>query len=248
MKSKWVMANWKMNGNRQMISEYIDELQQTKFPQSLNVVIFPPVIYFDIFAQATQLQKFSLGAQNVASESAGAYTGEISAAMLHEYNCQYVLIGHSERRHLFKEEDESLAKKFQVVRDYGMIPVFCIGETLQDYQNKQTRQVLTKQLESLAKNTDFSLKGCIIAYEPVWAIGTGLTPTQNELKQIFSDLKEIIKNVDSNQDVPLLYGGSVNENNIAMVNNIADCSGVLIGGASLKIKQLLEIIKCITYC
>jgi triosephosphate isomerase len=248
MKKTWVMANWKMHGSQEMIVKYLEELNREKLSPDIHLVVFPPVIYFDFFQNHAKKTNCSLGAQNVAFTAGGAYTGEISARMLKEFGCQYVLVGHSERRHIFKESDEVLAKKFHIVKEHGMIPVFCIGETFEDYQQKHTKQVLEKQLESLVKNTDFSMKECIIAYEPVWAIGTGLTPTEQELTNVFAELKEILANMEGAQDAPILYGGSVNEKNIAMISCIEHCSGTLIGGASLKIEQLLEIIKCITYC
>jgi hypothetical protein len=149
----------------------------------------------------------------------------------------------------FNESPEILSKKFHIVKEHGMIPVFCIGETLENYQQKKTKEVLRFQLESLLKTADFLFEKCIIAYEPVWAIGTGLTPTHDEIKHVFSDIKEIIKDMSpKTTDIHMLYGGSVNEKNISMINSIETCSGVLVGGASLKVKQLLEIIKCITYC
>lgn len=248
MKKKWVMANWKMNGNQRMVAEYLQELNQARLSEEINLVIFPPVIYFNDFQQHADMTRYSLGAQNAAAEAEGAFTGEIAAPMLTEFGCRYVLVGHSERRQLFKEDELSLAKKLHIVEEHGMIPVFCIGETLDEYQQKQTKYVLIKQLETLAKNTAFSDKACIIAYEPVWAIGTGLTPTEQELRNVFAELKEILNNMGTAYKQPLLYGGSVNEKNIAMISCIEHCSGTLIGGASLKIEQLLEIIKCITYC
>jgi triosephosphate isomerase len=249
MTKKWVMANWKMYGSKEMIEQYVDELGHHAKKTSVELVIFPPVVYLDFFKQYLSKGSFTLGAQNVASELEGAYTGEISVPMLKELSCKYVLIGHSERRNIFNESPEILSKKFHIVKEHGMIPVFCIGETLENYQQKKTKEVLRFQLESLLKTADFLFEKCIIAYEPVWAIGTGLTPTHDEIKHVFSDIKEIIKDMSpKTTDIHMLYGGSVNEKNISMINSIETCSGVLVGGASLKVKQLLEIIKCITYC
>ncbi len=240
---KYVMANWKMNGSKSMIKDYIEKLNKHSNREHTQVVIFPPYIYLDQFLTSN----IHFGAQNVSAQEAGAFTGEVSSAMLKEYGCEYVLVGHSERRQLFKENDEFIAKKFHIVKEHGMIPVICIGETLQQYKADETEDVLRSQLYSL-KTADFSFKQCIIAYEPVWAIGTGLTPTQEEIANVFVNIKKIIWELTQETDIPLLYGGSVNEKNMPMINKIKDCSGVLVGGASLNVNQLLEIEKCITCC
>ncbi len=241
---KWIMANWKMNGSLAMVDDYIKFLQQSFEADGTELVILPPAIYLSKF----QKTGISLGAQNVSAEENGALTGEISAPMLKELGCQYILVGHSERRQLFSEDDEFIAKKFHKVQEHGMTPVICIGETLEQYQAGKTLERLSKQLYSLKqKRADFSFKKCIIAYEPVWAIGSGLTPTNKEIAHIMQKIREIVAEIDVNAShIPTLYGGSVNENNIAMINAIENCDGVLIGGASLKVKQLLEIVECIT--
>lgn len=245
MRKKWVMANWKMNGSKEMVDGYISELEQHAWDKHLELVIFPPMIYLQQFAG----KNLHIGSQNVSSEPNGAFTGEVSAMMIQELNCEYVLVGHSERRQYFKEDNAIIAKKFHIVKEHGMIPVICIGETLAEYQSGKTRDVLKLQLQSLNKTADFTFKQCIIAYEPAWAIGAGLTPTCHEITQVFEDIKNILHELKLEcTDVPMLYGGSVNENNIQMIDSIENCSGVLIGGASLKVKQLLEILKCITCC
>ena len=241
---KYIMANWKMNGSHAMIKKYIEQLKTHPHEsKQTQIIIFPPFVYLDKFFASN----ICIGAQNVSSEEIGAYTGEISSTMLKECGCEYVLVGHSERRQLFKENDDLIAKKFHIVKEHGMIPVICIGETLEQYKDNQTKEILKSQLQGL-KTADFSFKQCIIAYEPVWAIGTGLTPTQQEILNVFENINEIIWNLTQETDIPLLYGGSVNELNIQMITEIKECSGVLVGGASLNVKQLLEIEKCITCC
>ncbi len=241
---KWIMANWKMNGSLAMVEDYIKVLQQSFDADGTELVILPPAVYLSKF----QKTGISLGAQNVSAEENGAFTGEISALMLKELGCQYILVGHSERRQYFTEDDEFIAKKFHKVQEHGMTPVICIGETLEQYQAGKTLERLSEQLYSLKqKRADFSFKKCIIAYEPVWAIGSGLTPTNKEIAHIMQKIREIVAEIDVDAaHVPTLYGGSVNEHNIAMINAIENCDGVLIGGASLKVKQLLEIAECIT--
>jgi triosephosphate isomerase len=246
---KWVMANWKMNGDMAMTRHYIQTLKQAKINPDIDLVIFPPAVYLAEFNQMVNQEHFHLGIQNVYSQDKGAFTGELSVAMAKDLGCYYVLIGHSERRHVLKEDESLIAKKFHLVKDYGMIPVVCIGETLEEYQNKATRAVLERQLESLKINDAFSLEKSIIAYEPVWAIGTGLTPTPKEIQEVFKDIREIVAKIDKqSHNVPLLYGGSVTLDNIKAINNIKEGQGVLIGGASLKVEQLLEITQCIVCC
>jgi triosephosphate isomerase len=233
---KWVMANWKMNGDIAMTRHYIQMLNQAKVNPEINLVIFPPAIYLSEFKQLNKTDNLFLGIQNVYAQDKGAFTGELSIAMAKEYGCHYVLIGHSERRHVIKEDENLIAKKFHLVKDYDMIPVVCIGETLEEYQNKTTREVLKRQLESLKINDAFSLEKSIIAYEPVWAIGTGLTPTPNEIQKVFKDIREIVAKIDKqSHNVPLLYGGSVTLDNIKAIDDIKEGQGVLIGGASLKV-------------
>lgn len=238
------MANWKMNGSLSMVDDYIKVLVQSKLSPDVSLVVLPPTIFFSEF----QNKGICIGAQNVCAEENGAFTGEISVEMVREFGCEYVLVGHSERRQLFGENNDLIAKKFYKVQEQGLIPVICIGETLEQYQTGRTLEVLRKQLYSITqKRADFSFKKCIIAYEPVWAIGSGLTPTADEIAYVMQKIKEIVAEIDVHaMHVPTLYGGSVNERNIAMINSIENCDGVLIGGASLKVKQLLEIVECIT--
>ena len=249
MSKKWVMANWKMHGSQVMVRDYIDALIKQDLNPKTELVVFPPAVYLDLFSQYLAQGKFSLGAQNTASEAIGAFTGEISASMLREFACRYVLVGHSERRQIFHEDNEIVAKKFYITQEHDMIPVLCIGESYDDYQAKRTKEVLTEQLLSLKKKADFSFEKCIIAYEPLWAIGSGLIPSAGELDTVFHDLNEIIYSIQPKVNkLPMLYGGSVNEKNIEMFAKMELCQGVLVGGASLKTTSLMDIIKCITYC
>lgn len=243
------MANWKMNGDLHMVKNYIKHLNESNFNPKIELVIFPPAIYLPEFEALAESSKYHWGAQNIYAEHKGAFTGEISVSMLKDFGATYVLVGHSERRHLFKEDEKVIAKKFHIVKEYGMIPVVCIGETLEQYQNQQTRDVLRQQLKSLKIDDAFSFEKSIIAYEPVWAIGTGLLPTPEEIQKVFVDIRNILKEIDvKNQNTPLLYGGSVGVDNFQAIDGIKEGQGVLIGGASLKIEQLLEITQCIVCC
>lgn len=246
---KWIMANWKMNGDLNMVRDYIKHLNESNFNSKIELVIFPPTIYLPEFNQIDKPSKYHWGAQNISAEEKGAYTGEISASMVKDFGCHYVLVGHSERRHLFKEDEKLIAKKFHIVKEYGMIPVVCIGETLEQYKNHQTTDILRNQLKSLKIDDAFSFEKSIIAYEPVWAIGSGLLPTPEEIQKVFVDIRTILKEIDAkSENIPLLYGGSVGVENIQAIDGINEGQGVLIGGASLKIQQLLEITQCIVCC
>lgn len=242
------MANWKMNGSKEMLSNYISNLNENlNLNPKLDIVIFPPALYLPYFQDHANAKLYSWGAQNVAYEKLGAFTGELAVGMLQEYATSFVLVGHSERRQVFGESSNLIAKKFHLVKDCGMIPVVCIGETLEQYQQGLTNFVLQEQLETLIVDNQLKLDNVIIAYEPVWAIGSGLTPTQLEIKKTLKEIQRIITLLDYQAKIPpILYGGSVSQANIAMINEIDECQGFLIGGASLKVEQFLEIIQCIT--
>lgn len=243
------MANWKMNGDLSMVQHYIQRLNEAELNSNMELIVYPPTIYIPEFYHLADHSKFSWGAQNISFQSKGALTGEISASMLQDFGCNYVLVGHSERRQTFLEDEKMIAKKFHLVKEYGMIPVVCIGETLEEYKSQQTQDVLKRQLKSLKNDDAFSFEKSIIAYEPIWAIGTGLQPTPQEIQTVFIDIRKIIKEIDkNNENTPLLYGGSVGIDNIQAINSIEEGQGVLIGGASLKVEQLLEITQCIVCC
>ena len=248
MKKKWVMANWKMNGSKEMLNHYISRLNQyAEFKPELEVVVFPPMLYMSYFQDHANKDNYCWGSQNVAYEKSGAFTGEVAASMLKEYAVSYVLVGHSERRHVFAESADLIAKKFYLVKDCGMIPVFCIGETLEQYHKGLTDLVLLEQIQALCVDKRLDFERAIIAYEPVWAIGSGLTPTQLEIKNTLQAIQRIIAELDDKAKIPpILYGGSVSYSNITMINEINECQGVLIGGAALNVEQFLEIIQCIT--
>lgn len=244
------MANWKMNGSLPMVKEYIHFLNQKYQADSdLDLVVFPPSIYLPLFANSADGLKYYWGGQNNGAEKSGAFTGEIATSMLKDFDCRYILIGHSERRYLFQEDEKILAKKFHLAKEYGMIPVFCIGETLEQYKSGHTKQALEAQLEPLKRLTKLSFKDTMIAYEPVWAIGSGLTPTAQEIEQTLFAIKDILNQMDEKADnIPLLYGGSVIQENAQIIAEIKPCQGLLVGGASLKVEQLLEITQCIICC
>jgi len=233
--SSFFIANWKLNGDFKFINEFIGNL---KLPNDINkcVVICPTAIHLDYLRH--KKNNFYLGAQNVSEHKEGAYTGEISCNALADLNIEFCILGHSERRQIFQETNNDVCLKASRVIEYKIIPIVCIGETLEEKDKGKTNEVLSKQLKEsipLSSNSD----NTIIAYEPVWAIGTGLTPTLEEINKTH----EFIKNHNSKfSNYKILYGGSVKANNAKEIVSLSNVDGALIGGASLKFDDFAKII------
>ncbi|MFI4918233.1 MAG: triose-phosphate isomerase [Legionellales bacterium] len=247
MRQKTVVGNWKMNGQTQQVLQLINQLQQSVDADSMTqVVVLPPAIYMPLVKELLGDSKIALGAQNVYPQDFGAYTGELSAPMLADFNCHYVLVGHSERRQYFNEDENFVAEKFHHVKDHGMIPILCVGETLTEREKGQTEQVIARQLLAVRKKSADCFNACVVAYEPVWAIGTGVTATPAQAQEMHQFIRGLVAEVNSNdaEQLSLLYGGSVNENNARALFAMPDIDGGLVGGASLNAEQFLEIIKC----
>lgn len=249
MRQKMVMGNWKMNGAhhtiKQLLSTFLAEL-----PSELDeqCVVFPPFVYLPFVLHLLEDRAIALGAQNVYPKEEGAYTGEISGPMLCDIHCQYVLVGHSERRHVFGESENFVAEKFHHVKEHAMIPVLCVGETLEDRQKGLTEHTLSHQLSAItAISGDF--QGCIVAYEPVWAIGTGETATPDQAQAAHAFIRHWVTENSSTDasNLTILYGGSVNDKNAQSLFSMPDVDGGLVGGSSLRAAQFLEIVKCINY-
>ncbi len=253
MRKNIVMGNWKMNGRLERVNTLLHDLR-TLLPVRAGVdcVVLPPAIYLPCVSAQLAGSAIGWGAQNVYPQDAGAFTGELSAPMLQDYGCQYVLVGHSERRHLFHEDEKFIAEKFHHVKDHGMIPVLCVGETLAAREQGLTEQVLAKQLLAVM-NLDLThtehkiFENCVIAYEPIWAIGTGQTATPEQVQSVHAFIRELVAIHDqgSVQALSILYGGSVNKNNARALFALPDVDGGLIGGASLNARHFVEIVKCI---
>ena len=248
MRQKLVMGNWKMNGCLQKATTLLHTLLQ-HVPEKSNAtwVVFPPVIYLSHTRNILVDSPILWGAQDVYPRDFGAFTGEISAPMLNDYGCRYVLVGHSERRHLFAESEKFVAEKFHHVKDHGMIPVLCVGETLAEREQGLTEIILTRQIRAVSALGQDVYKKCIIAYEPVWAIGTGKTAAPEQAQQIHAFIRELVAEYDQDdaKQVSIVYGGSVNEQNARSLFAMPDIDGGLVGGASLNAQQFLEIVKCI---
>jgi triosephosphate isomerase len=211
-----------------------------------DLAICPPHVYLDAVAGAIKGSTVGLGAQNMYFESAGAFTGETSGAMLQDIGCQYVILGHSERRHILGETDEDVNRKVKVALQLGLIPIVCVGETLEQREAGQTQDVVGSQFSgSLAGLTDEQVQKVVIAYEPVWAIGTGKVATPAQAEQVHADLRTLLKtsyNAATAEAVRIQYGGSVKPANAADLLSQDNIDGALVGGASLKADSFFGIV------
>ncbi len=249
VRNKLVIGNWKMNGTIQEISKLTKQIKEGLLLESTlaEVILMPPALYIPLVHGLLDQSKIKIGAQNVFPKVNGAYTGEHSGQMLKEYDCAYVLIGHSERRQLFHEDEKFVAEKFHHVKEHGMIPVLCVGETLTDREKGRTEQIISNQLLAIYENNTHCFQNCVVAYEPVWAIGTGKTASPEQAQEVHFFIRQLVAEINRNDanHLPLLYGGSVNEKNASALFSMPDIDGGLVGGASLNYKQFLEIVKCI---
>ncbi len=238
MNNKFVIGNWKMHGDIATITNLIQEITANLTSElACTCAVLPPSIFIPKVSELIKNSKINLGAQNLYPQDNGAFTGEISGAMLKEFSCQYVLVGHSERRHILNESDDFIAAKFHYAKSINLIPILCVGETLAERENGLTTEIITRQLLAITENANV-FDNCIIAYEPVWAIGTGKTATPEQAQEIHLFIRKFI----NNQTTPILYGGSVNENNAKDLFNKPDINGGLIGGASLDSIKFTKII------
>jgi|GEM_PF-10127 len=247
-----VCANFKMNGGVGMLDKYICELsaslaqKYSDYKNELDVIVAPPAPLVAVaFGLAGRNGVFSVGAQNCYIKQSGAYTGEVSPYLLKECGAEYVILGHSERRSLFGENEGVLSQKLKIAIDAELIPIFCVGENLQERNSGKTFEVLSKMLSALYAIPIEYAKRVIIAYEPIWAIGTGVNATG---EQIFETCAYIRKNimeklgVDFSNSIRILYGGSVNDVNALEIANIKGVDGALVGGASLNASNFAKIV------
>ncbi|MNM80341.1 Triosephosphate isomerase [compost metagenome] len=237
MRRALVAGNWKMHGTRSSVSELIKGLQQLALPMDVEVAVFPPYLYIDQVLKGLEGKSIAVGAQNCAVEPGqGALTGEVSAGQLADAGCRLVLVGHSERRQIIGESDEVVSRKFAAAQSCGLIPVLCIGESLEEREAGKTLEVVGRQLGSVIENLGVEVfSRAVVAYEPVWAIGTGLTAAPEQAQQVHAAIRAQLAAEDAEvaQGVRLLYGGSVKAANAAELFGMPDIDGGLIGGASL---------------
>lgn len=241
----FVAGNWKMNGslsaNQALVAELLESLPGA---EQVEVAVCVPHPYLDQVSRLVQGSQLALGGQDVSVHAAGAYTGDVAAGMLKDFACRYVLVGHSERRSLHAESDALVSGKFAAVQKAGMVPVLCLGETLEERQRGATLEVLFRQLDAvLAEHGVASLAASVLAYEPVWAIGTGLTASPEQAQEVHAALRAHVAALDAQvaAGLRIVYGGSVKADNAAQLFVQPDIDGGLIGGASLNAKDFLAI-------
>ena len=222
----FIAANWKMNLTKVEAENLAVEFINLDTPKN-EVVIFPPFPHLHAISEVISNSKIKLGAQNCHFENSGAFTGETSPATLKDYNCGYVILGHSERRSLFNETDEIVNKKSLAAKNNGLKPVICIGETLSDRESGKTNDVLTNQIEKSIPE-GFTSEDYILAYEPVWAIGTGKVASLDDIEKAHAHIASIV-----GESVSIIYGGSVNAENAKDIAGVPLVGGMLVGGASL---------------
>ena len=246
MRRPLVAGNWKMNGNKASAFTLLSELKQgCELVETAELAVLPPAIFLPMVEDALIKTQISWGAQNLSFEQNGAFTGEISASMLLEYDCTYVLVGHSERRALYGETNEVVSKKFYCALNAGLRPILCVGETEQQREEGQTIQIIKEQLAAVTDMTDnhSQLEPMVIAYEPVWAIGTGKQATPQQTQEVHAFIRSELKRIHPTlaDVVRIIYGGSVKPGNAINIFAMPDVDGGLIGGASLRADQFLEI-------
>ena len=245
MRQPLVAGNWKLNGNKQFIDNLLhgilSGLQDVK---KAEVAVCAPYVYIPQVADSLKNSPIKYGAQNVSEYESGAYTGEISASMLQEFGCNYAIVGHSERRSIYGESDQQVANKFVAAQQAGIRPILCVGELLEERESGETEAVVARQLDAVVETAGIeSLKDAVIAYEPVWAIGTGKTASPEQAQEVHAFIRQRLANSSAEVAdlVQILYGGSVKADNAQSLFAQADIDGGLIGGASLDAKDFLSI-------
>jgi triosephosphate isomerase len=247
MRKPLVAGNWKLNGTRESNQQLLQGiLANSAGLDHCDVMVCPPFVYLADVASHIAGSDVLLGAQDLSAESSGAFTGDVSAAMLRDVGCSYAIIGHSERRALFGDSDAIVAKKFQAAHAHGIHPIVCVGESLEQREAGVTTDVVTRQITAVMQVGGVELfAGSIVAYEPVWAIGTGLTATPQQAQEVHAHIRGVIAAADAKiaADLRILYGGSVKGSNASELFAMDDIDGGLIGGASLEATEFVTICK-----
>jgi len=248
MRRPLVAGNWKMNGDSESTVNLVNGIAASRADvTNAEVLICPPYILIPRAADALNgRDDISLGAQDLDINDSGAFTGQISASMLVDAGCKYVLVGHSERRALYGESDQDVAAKFNAAQNGGLIPVLCVGETLAERESGDTETVVARQLQAVIDVVGIDkLANSVIAYEPVWAIGTGMTATPEQAQDVHKFIRNMLSalSTDIAENMQILYGGSMNAGNADALIGMQDIDGGLIGGASLQAESFLAICK-----
>ena len=242
---KRIFGNWKMNGSLASNAALLQLLTQGAGHADCEIAVCAPAPYLSQLQSLLSGSSIAIGAQDVSAHASGAFTGEVSAAMLREFGVRYVLVGHSERRQYHAERDEMVARKAQAALASGITPVVCVGETLAQREAGETEAVVRRQLAAVVQRNGHCLSEIVLAYEPVWAIGTGLTATPAQAQAVHAVLRaQLLAATVAAVRVPILYGGSMNAGNAAELLAQADIDGGLVGGASLKAADFLGIVAC----
>ena len=242
---KRIFGNWKMNGSLAAHAALLDLLKQGLGHADCEIAVCAPAPYLVQLQSLLSGRAIAIGAQDVSAQASGAFTGEVSGAMLREFGVRYVLVGHSERRQYHAESDELVARKAQAALASGITPVVCVGETLAQREAGETEAVVRRQLSAVVQRNGHCLSEIVLAYEPVWAIGTGLTATPAQAQAVHAVLRaQLLAATTAAARIPILYGGSMNAANAAELLAQADIDGGLVGGASLKAADFLAIVAC----
>lgn len=248
MRRNIVAGNWKMNKNFAEADDLINSIEETLRQYDttdVDIIVCPPFPYLELVSDVSEDANFFVGAQNVAKFDNGAYTGEISASMLKSMAVDYCIVGHSERRKYFFETNQDIAQKIDLLLKEDITPIICVGESLEEREADKHFEIIRKQVEEgIFHLKAADMQRCIIAYEPVWAIGTGKTATKEQAQEIHAFIRGLMVekyNDDVAQEVSILYGGSCNPKNASELFSMKDVDGGLIGGASLKAKDFIEI-------
>ncbi len=240
-----VAGNWKMNGSRASAGELLEGIKAGAGDvANADLAVCPPFVYLPATQTSLEGTAIGWGGQDLSVHASGAYTGEVSGPMLRDYGCQYVIIGHSERRTYHRESDELVAQKFAAARAHGLTPIFCIGETLEEREQGVTEQVVARQVDAVIAHCGVATLGeGVIAYEPVWAIGTGKTASPEQAQEVHAFIRGRVASHDQAvaDGLRILYGGSMKPDNAAELLAKPDIDGGLIGGASLKAADFLAI-------
>lgn len=248
MRRNIVAGNWKMNKNFAEADDLINSIEETLRQYDttdVDIIVCPPFPYLELVSDVSEDSNFFVGAQNVAKFDSGAYTGEVSASMLKSMAVDYCIVGHSERRKYFFETNQDIAQKIDLLLQQDITPIMCVGESLEEREAGKHFDVIRKQVEEgIFHLKAEDMQRCIIAYEPVWAIGTGKTATKEQAQEIHAFIRKLIVekyNDDVAQEVSILYGGSCNPKNAQELFSMEDVDGGLIGGASLKANDFIQI-------
>jgi triosephosphate isomerase (TIM) len=248
MRKMLVAGNWKMNGSQESVRELTKGiLAQANTVESVDLAVFPPAIYLPYVAELLAGSNIAWGAQNVADRENGAFTGEISATMLQDFGCHYAIVGHSERRLIYQESNELVTARFKMALQHDLRTILCVGETKEQREQGLTLKIVQEQLAKALSLTDNlpAIDKMVIAYEPVWAIGTGLTATPQQAQDVHVAIRQQIASIDAKlaTRVRILYGGSVKPENASELFSMPDIDGALVGGASLDPNKFVEIAK-----